>query len=303
MSQNGQKSTNPADYQHVLRAVAAMPKDFPQDFVIEPHSHERAQLIYAPTGTMRVITSQAMWVVPPQRALWMPAGTVHGIEMLDQVTMRTLYLRDDAAAAMPLACRVLQVSQLLRELIVRATELPLQYDEDGPAGHVVALLLDELHGSQALKLHLPMPRSKRLAMLCRALLDEPGDRRTLGEWAHTTLDGSLAQTIAKMTCQRDDFTPAYDCPQAARTTNAVDRLHNHLDRVLYAMSYCHGRQASARLAVRAWALQWNFHPYGPRLRHDEPHRASPFADLNGFFYHPNWLHNFLIAASMGGLRL
>jgi hypothetical protein len=127
--------------------------------------------------------------------------------------------------------------------------------------------------------------------------------RRLGEWAHTTLDGSLAQTIAKMTCQRDDFTPAYDCPQAARTTNAVDRLHNHLDRILYAMSYCHGQQASARLAVRAWALQWNFHPYGPRLRHDEPHRASPFADLNGFFYHPNWLHNFLIAASMGGLRL
>lgn len=127
--------------------------------------------------------------------------------------------------------------------------------------------------------------------------------RRLGEWARTTLDGSLAQTIAKMTCQHDDFTSAYDCPQAARTTNAVDRLHNHLDRVLYAMGYCHGQQASARLAVRAWALQWNFHPYGPRLRHDEPHRASPFADLNGFTYHPNWLHNFLIASSMGGLRL
>src|SRR3981189_2685853 len=174
MSQTGQKSTNPADYQHVPRAVAAMPKDFPRDFVIEPHSHERAQLIYAPAGTMRVITSQALWVVPPQRALWMPAGTVHGIEMLDQVTMRTLYLRDDAAAAMPLACRGLQVSPLLRELIVRATELPLQYDEYGRASHVVPLLLDELHGSQALKLHLPMPRSKRLPTLRPALPHQPG---------------------------------------------------------------------------------------------------------------------------------
>ena len=127
--------------------------------------------------------------------------------------------------------------------------------------------------------------------------------RRLGEWARTTLDGSLAQTIAKMTRQRDAFTPAYDCPQAARTTNAVDRVHNHLDRALYTMRYCHGYQASARMAVRAWALQWNFHPYGPRLRHDEPQRASPFADLNGFTYHSNWLHNFLIAASMGGSRL
>ena len=127
--------------------------------------------------------------------------------------------------------------------------------------------------------------------------------RRLAEWAQTTLDGSVAAMVGKMAHHRADFTPAYDCPQAARTTNAVDRLHNHLDRVLYAMRYCHGHRPSARLAMRAWAMHWNFHPYGPRLRHDYPSRSSPFTDLNGFHYHPNWLHNFLIASSMGGLRL
>jgi hypothetical protein len=127
--------------------------------------------------------------------------------------------------------------------------------------------------------------------------------RRLGEWARGTLDGSLAQTILKMTRLRAAFTPAYDCPQAARTTNAVDRVHNHLDRTLYAMQYCHGHQQSARLAVRAWALQWNFHSYGPRLRQTQPSRSSPFADLNGFHYHSNWLQNLLVASSMGGLRL
>jgi hypothetical protein len=127
--------------------------------------------------------------------------------------------------------------------------------------------------------------------------------RRLSEWASATLDGPVAEMVRKVGQHRADFTPAYDCPQAARTTNAVDRLHNHLDRVLYAMRYCHGQPASARWAVRAWAMQWNFHPYGPRLRHDHPGRSSPFADLNGFHYHPNWLQNFLIASSMGGLRL
>jgi hypothetical protein len=127
--------------------------------------------------------------------------------------------------------------------------------------------------------------------------------RRLSEWARVTLDGAVAEMVSKLCGRRDDFTPAYECPQAARTTNAVDRLHDHLDRVLYAMRYCQGQRASARLAVRAWAMQWNFHPYGPRLRHDQPARSSPFDDLNGFHYHPNWLHNFLIAASMGGLRL
>jgi hypothetical protein len=50
------------------------------------------------------------------------------------------------------------------------------------------------------------------------------------------------------------------------------------------------------------ALQWHFHPYGARLRRDQPSRVSPFDDLNGLQYHPNWLHNLLIASSLGGLR-
>ena len=144
-----------------------MPKDFAAGFEIEPHSHERAQLIYATAGTMRVATSDDMWVVPPQRALWMPAGIGHSIVMVGDVTMRTLYLRGDAIAFMPDACRVLSMSPLLRELIVRATELPVRYDEKGPAGHVVALILAELRGLQSLPLQLPMPRDPRLRASAR----------------------------------------------------------------------------------------------------------------------------------------
>ena len=51
------------------------------------------------------------------------------------------------------------------------------------------------------------------------------------------------------------------------------------------------------------AMQWNFHPYCERLRKGNAARVSPFADLNGFVYHGNWLHKLLIASSMGGLGL
>ncbi|MFO1157678.1 MAG: helix-turn-helix transcriptional regulator [Reyranellaceae bacterium] len=198
-----------------------MPKDFPADFVIAPHSHERAQLIYATAGSMRVSTGDAMWMVPTQRALWMPAGIVHGIEMLDRVTMRTLYLRDDVAAGMPSACRVLPVSPLLRELIVRATELPLQYDESGPAGHVVALIVAELHGVQALKLDLPMPSDRRLQGLCNALLADPGDRRGLDEWARAA--NASARTLARL-FRRETGTTFAAWRQQARLLEAMGRL-------------------------------------------------------------------------------
>ena len=113
----------------------------------------------------------------------------------------------------------------------------------------------------------------------------------------------MAEMVEKLCARSADFLPAYDLPEAARTSNAVDRLLNVVDRQLYAMRYRHGTQESARLAVRAIGMQWNFHPYGQQLSRDAPERASPFGDLNGFQYHGNWLHNFLIPSSMGGLRL
>jgi hypothetical protein len=127
--------------------------------------------------------------------------------------------------------------------------------------------------------------------------------RRLAEWTPAHRRGAVAEMVLQLCRRRADFPPAYDGPQAHRPSNAVDRLLTAQDRGLYAMRYCHATTASARLAVRAMALQWNCHPYGPRLRRDQPMRVSPFHDLNGFQYHPNWLHNLLIASSLGGLRL
>lgn len=126
--------------------------------------------------------------------------------------------------------------------------------------------------------------------------------RRLKEWAATSLEGSVSDLVMKMCGWRARFMVADAHPQAHRTSNAVDRLMNHQDRLLYAMRYFHTNKESARLAVRAMALQWNFHPYGVRLRRADQARRSPFHDLNGFQYHANWLHNLLIASSMGGLR-
>ena len=223
MSQKSQtgRSTNPADYQHAPGAVAAMPKDFAAGFEILPHHHERAQLIHATAGTMRVSTDDGVWVVPPQRAVWMPAGIAHGIVMLSDTTLRTLYVRDDAAAFMPAACKVMSVSPLLRELIVRATELPLDYDESGPAGHVVALILSELRGLQSLPLQLPMPRDARLRALCQALLDAPGDQRPLEAWASTI--NTSARTLARR-FQSETGLSFGAWRQQARVLEAMGRL-------------------------------------------------------------------------------
>src|ERR1043165_4718767 len=95
------RSTNRDDYQRVPRPVAAMAKDFPDGFHIAPHSHERAQLIFAAQGAMLVSTREGTWAVPPQRAVWMPGGITHEIRMAGAVAMRTLYVRRDASPRLP----------------------------------------------------------------------------------------------------------------------------------------------------------------------------------------------------------
>lgn len=127
--------------------------------------------------------------------------------------------------------------------------------------------------------------------------------RRLREWAVVNLPvGPLLDAVNAMYVKRSSFTLAYDFDSPHRTTNGVDRLMDHMDRVLYAMRYLHGNPYSASLAMRSMALIWNFHPYGLRARPSAGRTASPFSELNGFCYHDNWLQNLLIASSMGGWR-
>ncbi len=127
--------------------------------------------------------------------------------------------------------------------------------------------------------------------------------RRLREWATTRLsEGAVRDMVLKLGRQGPQFVHAYRFPTAPRTSKALDRLLNHQDRRLSAMRDWHGTPESARLAVRAMAVPWNFHPYGARCRGDDRTRRSPFHDRNGFESHPHWLHNLLMASSMGGRR-
>jgi hypothetical protein len=125
--------------------------------------------------------------------------------------------------------------------------------------------------------------------------------RRLREWAVDNIPASdLLVKVLELCANSKLFQIAFDYPAAYRTSATLDRLMNYQDRILYAAQYFHGTLHSAKLYLRAASLLWNFHPYGSKTRSDLPNRHSPFQDLNGFLYHHNWLHNFLIASSLGG---
>jgi len=147
------------------------------------HRHPTAQLVYAVEGVMVVSTAQGQWIVPPTRGIWLPIGTWHTVRMVTPVRMRTVYVRADALVGLPSDCRVLAISPLLRELILAAMDLGLDYAPDSRAGRVMRLLLDEMHSLPELPLALPRPQSADLRRLCDRLRAQPADSTSAQEWA------------------------------------------------------------------------------------------------------------------------
>lgn len=183
------RSTKGIDYQDVPRPVAALADEYPPDHIDPRHCHERAQLLYATVGIMCVITDEATFIVPPQRAVWIPARVAHEVQCRGHVSVRTLYVDASARPELPQVCRVLEVSSLLRHLIVEATTLPVEYDEEGRDGRVMRLILDEITRTPAAPLAVPMPANPKLLRACRAILADPAQNDTLDEWAEMAAMG------------------------------------------------------------------------------------------------------------------
>lgn len=145
---------------------------------IEAHVHAAHQIVHAVDGVMRVAADGGIWVVPPGRGLWMPAGARHEIWCISQVRMRTVYLSGDHRS-FPRDVRVTGVSALMREIMVRIAEGAKLHQ----LGHLTAILIDEIAASGIEPLRLPVPGDERIARLLAHLRNEPSDTTSLDAWA------------------------------------------------------------------------------------------------------------------------
>lgn len=147
------------------------------------HRHPWAQLSYAARGVVEVVTPTGRLVAPPSRAVWIPAGHPHGVRCSRNTEIRSLYVAPTACGGDWPTCRVLEVTPLLRELIRAFGELPVAYDEAGPEGRLVAVLLDQLACAPQSDLSLPWPSEPCLMALCQRIRTRPDAPHRLSEHA------------------------------------------------------------------------------------------------------------------------
>ena len=179
----------------VPRPVIAMAKEFPSGSLISSHKHSRAQLLYASSGVMTVKTESGVWVVPPLRAVWIPAHTPHLIEVSGNLSMRTLYIDPTHFPGPSEGCCVIAVSPLLKELLLHAVTLPRLYPLGGPEERLFTVILDQIRQMSTAPLELQIPIDNRLRKIYEGLSSTPGDNRTLEDWGNKV--GATGRTLAR----------------------------------------------------------------------------------------------------------
>jgi AraC-like DNA-binding protein len=178
------------------RPVVAQASTRADGYTIPLHRHRRGQLLHAISGIMRIETENSVWIVPPARALWVPPDLAHITSMKGRVEIRTLYIAAEHCSTLPAHAAIVEVSRLLRELILAALEEPPDYTDDSRGGIIARLILTELGRLRHQSLTVPMPRDPRALRVARPLLGNCAVDLDLDGWAERA--GASRRTLARL---------------------------------------------------------------------------------------------------------
>lgn len=190
MSQDGQSPAPLPPVQSQALEVVSFP--MPRGLVFDWHTHSGHQLAWAPSGVLMVRTEARAWVLPPTRALWIPARIRHETLSMSSATMQAVYVRPQECAIAWTDCTPVSAGPLLKELIGYLADPNLDPDA---RSHGERVLVDILKPVVMATIDVPMPRDQRALEVAEALQRAPDDNRTLGEWGRDV--GASERTLAR----------------------------------------------------------------------------------------------------------
>ena len=190
---------------------------------IDTHMHREAQLVYAARGMMQVTTPKGRWLVPPDRAVWVPARLEHSIDVLADIDMRTLYFdlawlaREQRSASLN-AEFVVRVSPLLHQAILALFD---GRNDPGRTRLLVGLAVLELHHAEDSTTFIPLPQEPRCRRAADIVLGDPTGSHEIETLARAV--GASARTLSRLFSAETQLSFKSWC-QRARIAAAIERL-------------------------------------------------------------------------------
>jgi AraC-like DNA-binding protein len=172
---------------------------------------------------MQVTTPKGRWLVPSDRAVWLPPRLAHAVDALTDIAMRTLYVDPRWLAAHPDRAGlsrefVVSVAPLLREAILASCRPGLTAAR---ATRLVEVALSELAEAEDAATFVPLPTDARALRAAKQVLDDPAGDASLDILAHAA--GTSARTLTRLFSAETGM-PFKEWRQRARIMSALPLL-------------------------------------------------------------------------------
>ncbi|MEX3019381.1 helix-turn-helix transcriptional regulator [Kluyvera sp. STS39-E] len=167
---------------------------------IPEHQHRKGQLILALHGAITCEVENALWMVPPQFAVWVPGEVPHSNRATPQAELCFLFI-EPGAAKMPAHCCTLKISPLVRELILALAQRDEAARQTAETQRLIQVLFDELPQQPEQQLQLPVSAHPKIRLMVEMMEAEPAQWQTLSQWASrfAMSERNLARLVVRET--------------------------------------------------------------------------------------------------------
>jgi AraC-like DNA-binding protein len=216
----------PTAHRELIGGIHLVARDYGKGVRLGAHMHREAQLVSAARGTIQVTTPKGRWLVPPDRAVWVPARLEHSIDVLADIQMRTLYFdlkwlaREQRSRSLD-AEFVVRVSRLLHESILALFD---GRDEPDRTDLLIRLAMLELHQAEDPTTFIPLPHEARCRRAADIVLADPTETHDIADLAREV--GTSARTLSRLFSAETQLSFKSWC-QRARIAAAIERLSMH----------------------------------------------------------------------------
>lgn len=158
------------------------------------HRHNKGQLLYAPQGCMSFSLENAICILPPTKAVWIPANTQHRAMMTNVVAYRSLYF-DCTVYECPNDMVMIEVTPLLKALIEKMAMWAWDKPEQ-EMKNTTALFWEEFYAAKRHSFVLPLPSHRRFSSFCQKVMQAEFVPPPLYSLAQSV--GASTKTVTRM---------------------------------------------------------------------------------------------------------
>ena len=187
----------------------------------DPHAHSWGHLNYASHGTLQMDVEGRQMLSPPQYAIWVPPNVVHGCHLRHAVVYRSIYVAPALCEALPARACMLAIGPIVKSILADFAERGVHIPSEAADLRLAQVVVDQLARCRVEPNYLPGAESALLSAVLDALQANPGDHRSLAEWAATV--HTTERTLARH-CLRELGMSLGEWRQRLRLLRAIDAL-------------------------------------------------------------------------------